>query len=450
MRSPKLAAAMMAAAALLALAGAAAASAHNHRHMNRRHGVRGTNCQVLLNVAPRLITSGETVLASGALSCPGGAEAGQTVTVYERSAGSPGYSVAGTSTTDPHGFYQLTTAALTNNTVFYAAAGGGVSRHRNVKVAAQVTLEGPAENEQLLEGLRTGRRNAVTFKGTVSPNDQGAEVILQRQNAVRGNEWHRIGRTVVNGEGGFALTHIFRVPGDSSIRVLVRSNRRNVASPSNELDYEISQAQNPSLTIESSADPISYGGSVVISGTVAGEPNTTVTLLGHATRNRFAPVAIAKTDSTGKYSFAAQTPLLSTFYRVQSPDRSSAVLYEGVKYILNANPPATTTPSGQPVTFTGSVVPAEAGHPVYLERQNLAGTGFHVVAVGVEDATGQYTITRVFYAPGTDVLRLKVPGDPENSGTAGPAFDLAVTPLASADIAPEPPSNSNLPPQGQV
>lgn len=451
MRSPKLTTAIMAAAALLVLATAGAAAARNQRHTDRRHGVQGAVCRLSLSVAPRVITTGETTLASGQLSqCSAGTEAGQTVTVYERSATSPGFSVAGTAVTDPYGFYRVTTPALTNNSVFYAATTGAKSPHRTVKVAAQVTLEGPTENKQLLQGLRTGRRNAVTFKGTVSPDDKGAEVILQRQNAVRGNEWHRIDHTIVNGEGGFALTHVFRAPGDSSIRVLVRSNRRNVASPSNELDYEISQAQNPGLTIETSADPISYGGSVVISGTVTNEPNTTVTLLAHTTKAHFAAVVQAKTDENGKYSFVAQTPLLSTFYSVKSSDRSSAVLYEGVKYVLTPDAPATTVASGQAITFTGSVTPAQAGHPVYIERQNLAGTGFHIVGIGSVDATGHYTITRIFYAPGTDVLRIKVPGDPENGGTAGPVFDLTVTPLPSGSVAPEPPSNSTLPPEGQV
>ncbi len=91
-------------------------------------------------------------------------------------------------------------------------------------------------------------------------------MILQRQNEVRGNGWHPIGRTIVNSTGEFALTHVFWVPGASEIRVLVRSNKRNVVSPSNTLSYDISQAQNPSLTILTSADPISYGGSAVIGG----------------------------------------------------------------------------------------------------------------------------------------------------------------------------------------
>lgn len=451
MRSPKLTSAVMAAAALLALATAGAAAARNHPHIAPRHGSHAGICRVSLNVAPRLITTGESVLAYGQGSCASGTEAGQTVTVYQHSAGSGGFTVAGTTTTGSHGFYQLTTPALTSNSVFYAAIAGAQSRHRAVRVAAQVTLVGPPESKQLFEGIHTGRRNAVTFTGTVSPDDAGAEVFLQRQNAIHGNEWHRIGRTVVNSSGGFAITHVFVAPGASDIRVLVRSNRRNIASPSNVLSYAISQAQNPSLTILSSADPISYGGSVVISGTVPGEPNTTLTLLGHSAHNPYATIATTTTDSEGKYSFAPQSPLVSTFYRVQGGGRSSAVLYQGVKYVLTAAPSATTVQSGQPLTFTGTVTPARGGHAIYLERQNVAGTGFHVAAVGTVGADGSYSITRIFYAPGTDVLRVKIPGDPENGGTASGAFSIPVTPLpSSSKLGPEPQGNSSLPGQGQV
>ena len=293
MRSYKLTPAVLAAAALLALGTAGAASARTPHHA-RKNGIPGAHCRISLNVAPRLVTSGETVLAYGQATCPPN-EAGQPITLYQRVAGSPGYAVAGTTTTDSHGFYQLTTAAQTNNSLFYSAIGAARSRTRPLKVAAQVTLAGPPESKQVLQGLKTGRRNAVTFTGSVSPNDSGAIVVLQRQNAIRGNEWHWIGHTIVDSTGGFALTHVFRAPGASSIRVVVRSNKRNVASPSNVLSYQISQAQNPSLTILSSTDPIAYGGSTVISGTVAGAPNTTVTLSGHAAHNPLATIATAKT-----------------------------------------------------------------------------------------------------------------------------------------------------------
>jgi hypothetical protein len=450
MRSIKLTSAMMALAALLALATAGAVSARTHRA--GRHGAQSGVCQVSLNVAPRLITTGEAALAYGKGTCAAGTEAGQTATLYERAAGSPGYSVAGTTTTGPQGFFQLTTPTLTNTTVFYAAIGTGNSRLRTVKVAAQVTLVGPPETKQLFEGIHTGKRNAVTFTGAVSPDDAGAEVVLQRENAIHGNEWHRIAHpTLVNSTGGFAITHAFVVPGASDIRVLVRSNKRNVASPSNVLSYDISQSQNPSLTILSSADPIPFGGSVVISGTVASEPNTMVTLMGHGAGQHSTALATAMTNSEGKYSFAAQSPLVSTFYHVTGSGRSSSVLYEGVKYVLTATPSATSVPSGQALSFTGTVSPAIAGHTIYIERQNLTGTGFHVAAVGTVAANGSYSISHIFYAPGTMVLRVKIPGDPEHGGTAGEPVVVTVTPVANPEkLTPEPQGNSSLPPEGQV
>jgi hypothetical protein len=449
MRSHKLTSAILAAAALLALASAGTASARSP-HLRHRNGILGANCRISLNVAPRLVTSGETVLAFGQATCPPN-EAGQTVTLFQRVAGSSGFAVAGTTTTDTHGAYQMTTAAETTNSQFYAAIGASLSRHRSLKVAAQVTLAGPPESKSLFEGLKTGRRNAVTFTGTVSPDDAGALVVLQRQNAIRGNEWHRIGHTIVAADGTYALTKAFTAPGASSVRVMVKSGKRNVSSPSNVLSYQISQAQNPSLTILSATDPIPYGGSTVISGTVAGAPNTMVTLTGHAAHNPFVTITTAKTDGEGNYSFPAQSPLLSTFYKVTGAGRSSAVLYEGVKYLLTAAPSAMTVTSGQPLTFTGTVTPARTGHTIYLERQNIAGTGFHVISVGTVAADGTYAITRNLYAPGSDVLRVKVPGDPENGGTSSDPFTITVTPLTTAaKLAPEPPGNSTLPPEGQV
>jgi hypothetical protein len=170
MRSYKLTSAILAAAALLALASAGTASARSPQ-LKHRNGILGANCRISLNVAPRLVTSGETVLAYGQATCPPSAEAGQTVTLYQRVAGSSGFAVAATTTTDSHGFYQMTTAPETTNSQFYAAIGASVSRHRPLKVAAQVTLLPVAGN--LANGLRTGRRNAVTFNGSVSPNDSG-------------------------------------------------------------------------------------------------------------------------------------------------------------------------------------------------------------------------------------------------------------------------------------
>src|SRR5580692_9526531 len=129
MRSQKLTSAC--AVALLTLAVPAAASARAHHHGAPRHSAKSGQCRVTLNVAPRFVTSGETALAYGQGSCPTpGGESGQTVTVFQHSAGTPGYSVAGTVTTVAHGLYQLTTPALSRNSVFYATLSGAQSPHR--------------------------------------------------------------------------------------------------------------------------------------------------------------------------------------------------------------------------------------------------------------------------------------------------------------------------------
>jgi len=450
MRSTKLNSAIAATAALLLLAPAGAA-ARQHTDSHSRHARPGAGCRVKLNVAPHLLTAGESVLAYGQLTCavPAG-EPAQTVTVYQRSVGSPAYTAVGTATTDEHGFYELTASSITTNSTFYAIAGGAQSATKHVRVAAQVTVVGPSEGSQILTALKTGRPNRVTFTGTVSPDDIGATVVLQRQNAITGNDWHRIERGVVKPGGAYSLTHAFVVPGDANIRVLVRSNRRNIPSVSNVLNYEISQAQNPNLTISTSEDPIAYGQSVTISGVAAGAPNTPVTLMARTVHQSGpSPVAQVTTDGSGKYTFPAQSPVDSTFYRVQAAGKSSAVLYEGVKDVLAAQVSATTIPAGQTLKFTGTVTPDHTEHVIYLERQNAAGTSFHVVEVAVIGAGSTYTIAHTVFNVGTSVFRVKVPGDPQNGGAVSPNFTITVTPPAPSTLAPEAPGNSTQPSLGQ-
>jgi hypothetical protein len=448
MRSIKLTSAVLA-AAVLALATAGMAAARVHPHIKRHHGVSGGVCHVTLNVAPHILTAGETALAYGQLGCKPASEAGQTVTLFQNTSGAPGgFTAAGSATTDAHGFYQITTAALTGNTTFYVVADGAQSIQRNAKVAAQVALIGPEEGKQL--SIATGRPHAVTFTGTVSAGSAGDEVVLQRQNSIRGNEWRRIGRSVVTSSNTYAITHVFKVPGDSNIRVLVRRARHNIASPSNVLSFEISQTQNPSLTINTASDPIQWGGSTVISGVAASEPNTVVTLMARDKGQPYVAVGSVKTDSTGAYTFPATSPQTSTFYQVRSADRRSAVLYQGVKYILTSGVDTTTVQAGTPFTFSGSIIPAEAGHAVYLEKENALGTGFHATSTGSENAAGEFSIAHTVYTPGTYTFRIKVPGGPDHNGTAGTPVTITVTPRTPGPLTPEAPGNSTLPPEGSV
>jgi hypothetical protein len=455
MRSFRLAPAVVAAASLLALAPAGATA---HRHPSP-HG----RCNVNLNVAPRQITAGDSILAFGRLRCTRRVNAaGQTVQLFAHVHGTPGYALAQSTSTDARGFYEFTQGGVQSDSSFYVRSHRAQSAHRHVRVAAQVTLSGPPEGTQLL----TGAPNRVTFTGSVSPADAGARVILQRQNALTGNEWRRIDRGTVEPNGTFSIVHTFVVPGDANLRVIVRSHGMNIPSPSNVLTYEISQAQNPQLTIAASADPISFGQSVTISGVAPGAASGPVTLLARTVRQRgFAPVAQVNTDASGAYAFPAQSPVNSTFYEVTaakplcphpprrracraSADRS-AVLYEGVKDVLTAAVSQSTIQAGQALVFTGTVAPDHTGHIVYLERQNLGNGNFHVVEVATVGAGSSYSIAHTVYAAGTKVYRVRIPGGPENEGAASAPFTIQVTPAPASTLAPESPGNSGLPAEGE-
>ena len=443
MRSMKLVLTLATTVTTLALA-ATGASAAKHSNPSGR-------CSVNINAAPRQITAGDAVVVFGRLRCDPKAVLGageQTVTLLEHASGTPGFGAVQNTKTETNGFYEFTVTGVENNSIFQVRAHRAASGDRTVKVAAQVTLNGPPEGTQLL----TGAANKVTFTGSVSPADTGARVILQRQNAVTGNEWRRIDSGVVAAGGSFSITHTFRVPGDANIRVLVRSARRNVPSPSNVLNYDVSQAENPNLTIVASADPISSGQSVTISGVLAGGAEEPVTLEARTARqNAFAAVSEVTTEASGAYTFPAQSPIQSTFYQVKGAHRQSAVLFEGVKDVFTtAAVSQTKIQAGGTLTFTGTIAPDHTGHVIYLERQNASGTGFHVVEIATVGAGSAYSIAHTVYDAGTKVFEVRIPGGPENEGATSTPSTIEVTPAPAAALLPEAPGNTSGPSEGQT
>ena len=438
-----------------ALAGARGGSG---RHLSERklekRSRRGTStvgCKLNLIAEPRTVTSGEAPQLFGRLHCPASAaEAAQTVTLYGRSAGQVNKAI-GTTTTDAGGYYTLVPPAPETDTLYSAAAAGATSPTKLVKVSPAVTIHGPDESKALL----TGVRSVATFSGTVSPVDGGAEVVLQREQAVANEEWHRIQRGVVGPHGEYTFVHKFVIPGDANIRVVVRPHRRFSAfGASTPLSYVISQRQNPLLTLlatgsGASNDPILFAQTVTLHGVLAGGGGQTMTLLARPKKGQFTAVATTVADSAGQYSFA-QAPQQNTAYKVLGGGRHSAVLFEGVKYSLTAGVSAGTVQAGQALTFSGTVTPFREGHVVYLERQNANGGGFHVVDLGTltpgPGIGGSYSITHVFFGMGKQVLRIKVPGDPVNEGIASAPFTIEVTPSPAAALRVFPPER--LPGEG--
>jgi hypothetical protein len=389
-------------------------------------------------VAEPLISAGETVTISGALRCGSMFSSGQTVMVFEQSAGMGGFKVLGSTTTGTAGAYSISSGALLTDTSFYVTTAGARSATRLVRVAPVVTFEGPPETT----ALRAGRHNRVTFAGKVNPtggvpSDAGAEVVLERENATSSEEWFVIQRTFVHSGDFYILEHAFGsgFSGAVNLRVVVRAHGVfGVRGISATRSYVISATQNPRLEIFSSADPLAFGQSVTIHGTVAGaKSGTPVMLQAHSQGGKFAPVATGVTVGN-EYTFT-QMPLVNTSYRVTSAGVNSTVLTEGVHYLVTANPPVSTAAVGQALTFSGTVTPvavaghaSHAGKPIYLERENSFGGGFHVADVGLLQPNGTYSITHAFFGRGTAKVRIHVPGDPENLAVSSPVFTITLTP----------------------
>jgi hypothetical protein len=439
MRSIKLTAAIAAAATFLALA-AAGASALPHLHRGR---LGGGKCHIKLFAEPHLITSGESAEVFGQLLCLSGDE-GQPVTVYEHTAGSPGLKIAGTTTTGAGGFYSFVVSDVTNDSSFYATALTVQSATKAVRVQPVVTLKGPPEPDTLF----TGHPSRVTFEGTVNPADEGALLVLQRESATSDEEWHPIELGRVGPGGAYSITHTFIAPGDANIRVLVpRHGRFSVRGVSNTLSYVVSQRENPNLTINTTDYQPPDGSPVTLSGTLAAGQGKMVTLQERTRGNEFATVTTITTGSGGAYQFVV-TPPQNIAYRVIGAGVNSAVLFQGVKFILTPNPPPTTVQAGQAMTLTGTVTPAIAGKTVYLERENKIGGGYHVVDVGSVLANGTYSITDFVFGVGQAVFRVKVPGNTEYLQISSTPFTVEVTPGPPGSLKPEaqpkPPSEGTV------
>ena len=100
----------------------------------------------------------------------------------------------------------------------------------------------------------------------------------------------------------------------------------------------------------------------------------------------------------------------------------------------------TTTPTtinqGHTVTFSGTVSPDQAGHTVYLERQNPAGTWWHVLAVGTVASNSTYSLGWAFYEVGSEQLRVAITGGPANQGAATPPVGVTVNAVPASTLVP--------------
>jgi hypothetical protein len=404
------------------------------RRQARADARADSGCTVELQ-APQIVTSEASLTLTGTVSCPELGEAGeQTVTLYQKLVGTPGYTAAATSTTEADGDFQFQLTGLGLNSAFYVRVGDAKSARIRVQVAPSVTIASPTIGTPLFTGggsratsASTLASSAVTFAGTVSPADAGATVILERE-FTRGG-WVSIGAGHVNEEGNYSIAHTFSKPGVTTIRVVVRSHRIYMKTASTPVTYLISPRRKSAVTIQPSSDPLPYGSAVTLSGTIAGPPDQNVTLYAQTGTGAFVPVA--KASAVGSTYTFSQSPLQSTRYRVASALASSPVLAETVTFALTSTAAPASATVGETLTFTGSVTPAHEGQQVDLERENLSGLGgYHVIASGTTSSSGAYSLAYAFHEIGSALLRISVPGNTEVATAGGEPFKLAVMPIS--------------------
>src|ERR1700756_4058861 len=138
----------------------------------------GHNRGLTINAIPNPIDAGEGVFIYGHLNvAPVG---GQTIVLYHHLAGSGlGYSKIGQTTTDSHGFYEITRAedvVMTNRTWFVREGGIHQIHSRTVFEWVSALVRMSASTAAAVTG------QPVTFTGSVTPNHAGERVILQEEN----------------------------------------------------------------------------------------------------------------------------------------------------------------------------------------------------------------------------------------------------------------------------
>lgn len=292
---------------------------------------------------------------------------------------------------------------------------------RHVRIAATVTLDQPSGN------LTTA--TPIAFTGKVSPAGAGHRILLQRQAALLGDRWVTVDGGFVRADGSYTIVHRFRVPGDRTLRALLQPNRRTLRSPSTPISITVQQLQVAGFTIASSAQPVDFGGSVTISGTLTGGANTSVTLFGRDEwRGRLHAIASGTTDANGAYSFQ-QSPARNTVYQVRvttNPHTRTSRLFQGVRDVVSIAASTDTGTVGDVVTFSGTVQPNKSGHVIFLQRLD-AGIWRTIVVARIGDGSA-YAIPFTLAAAGGAQYRTLVPGGPVNQRGVSSAVQVTASP----------------------
>ncbi|MGH2909240.1 MAG: hypothetical protein ACRDK8_08095 [Solirubrobacteraceae bacterium] len=412
---PVLASAGVAAACAVAPSIAAAAP---HPHANRGLTIHAT---------PSHVIAGDPVLIFGHLAGPHNAD--RRVTLYHRIGVHSRFTVISHTRTDANGKYFFPRAqhvVMTNRSWYVRGPRHRHSTTVHERVAAELTLA--ANTTSAIT------RHPIAFSGQVTPGYHGGKVELQAQKGA-GNTWRTLKAVRVGSGGRFWIQEAWRVPGPRTVRVYFPGDALNTAATSDPTAVVVNQTQAPFFTIHSSDPVIADGATATISGvlkkahTSVGPAGVVIGLYSHVPQSGTG-YALAQTTTTGAggaYSLnvGGTTNELYQARVIGKPERHSAVVFQGVQDAVTLASSANTSTVGGHVTFSGSVAPDNAGHPVLLEYLGRDGH-WQVAATSTILPDSTYRISWTFGSAGTKRFRVHVAGGPDNVGDASAPVTITV------------------------
>ncbi|MGK2878418.1 MAG: hypothetical protein ACSLFF_07575 [Solirubrobacterales bacterium] len=145
-------------------------------------------------------------------------------------------------------------------------------------------------------------------------------------------------------------------------------------------------------TPKSSANPVTYGKSIQVTGALKGKPSAGVAIVLQANPfpyTAYTTVVGATTSGTGAYAFTVQ-PLINTRYRIATTTETPQVISGELAQIVNQRVSFSvsdkTPKKGALVRFYGSVTPARDGSNVSVQRRTSTGGWATVKRIKLTDA----------------------------------------------------------------
>lgn len=410
------------------LAAAAAAAPMSASAVAAVRGRAPTARVVTLAVYPNPGVAGEPALVAGRVVSAGAADV--TVTLWQRPAGAARATPLAEVSADANGAFVFTRAAapLDQTASLYATALGLRSRSVREQVLAAVTLGTPT-------GIVTGA-SPVALSGRVLPGGHTGEPVLVQQSGVSG--WQTIARATIASDGSFSASPTFGGGRTVTLRAVFPGDARNLAAASDPLDLLVEPAQGRAVPLVASANPLTLGQAVTLSGTLggAGSGGTPVTLLAGPDSADEQPVASAPSDGAGNFSFVEQ-PTADTVYGVSAGSTRSAPLVLGVQATVTLAASTLSAPLGATQVIGGTVSGASAGGGVDLQLLGDDGA-FHTLARGRLAAAGQgadFSFTTILTDPGSKTYRVLAAGDAAHQSGVSAPLTVVVSPRSASLVA---------------